>query len=101
MSNKKGMRIMKKAFCAMTAALMFISAAPANLIASADAEEKIKPVFQYFNPADVNGSVVIVLPEEIHATAEITFDSPEGRKRYILLRYRGQRYYRRRRFPRL
>ena len=72
------MRMMKKAFCAMTAALMFISAAPANLIASADAEEKIKPVFQYFNPADVNGSVVIVLPEEIHATAEITFDSPEG-----------------------
>ena len=62
----------------MTAALMFISAAPVNLIASADAEEKIKPVFQYFNPADVNGSVVIVLPEEIHATAEITFDSPEG-----------------------
>lgn len=36
------------------------------------------PVYEYFNPNDINGAVRIVLPKDTAAHVEITFDSPEG-----------------------
>ena len=55
--------------------LSFISAAAmaAGNVANAT------PVFPDFNSNDVNGSVVVTLPEGMSAKVSITFDSPEGK----------------------
>ena len=42
------------------------------------AVETAEPVFPNFNSNDVNGAVIVEIPENITALVEITFDSPEG-----------------------
>ena len=70
---------MKKTLCLMTAAFMLTAAVSAtDFTVSASDIVKQKPVFQHFNPSDVNGTVVVELPEGLSAVAEISFDSPEG-----------------------
>ena len=41
------------------------------------AEQSIKPVYDEFNENDVNGEVIINIPDDITADIVITFDSPE------------------------
>ncbi len=70
---------MKKTLCLMTAAFMLTAAVSAtDFTVSASDIVKQKPVFQHFNSSDVNGTVVVELPEGLSAVAEISFDSPEG-----------------------
>ena len=63
----------------MTAAAVMTSSAVMQLCSFAvDEAAEQTPVFGYFNKNDVNGRVLIQLPEGATAVAEITFDSPEG-----------------------
>ena len=62
-----------KTAAAVMAAMLFVM--PAG---SAYAAESQQPVFEYFNKNDVNGTIVIDLPDDVEAHVEITFDSPEG-----------------------
>lgn len=68
-----------KLLAAMTAAAVTTSSAAMQLCSfAADEAAEQTPVFGYFNKNDVNGRVLIQLPEGVSAVAEITFDSPEG-----------------------
>lgn len=62
-----------KTAAAVMAAMLFVMPAGA-----ANAAESQQPVFEYFNKNDVNGAIVIDLPDDVEAHVEITFDSPEG-----------------------
>lgn len=68
-----------RSLAAMTAAAVMTSTAAMQLSSfAADEAAEQTPVFGYFNKNDVNGRVLIQLPEGATAVAEITFDSPEG-----------------------
>lgn len=71
------MRTLRNAALLAAAVTALAPLASMNAFA-ADTPAKQKPVFAYFNENDVNGSVMIELPDGISAKAEITFDSPEG-----------------------
>lgn len=60
-----------------TAAIM--AALPAETISFAESSAAQSPVYTDFNENDVNGRVIIELPDGVTAHVEITFDSPEGK----------------------
>ncbi len=49
-----------------------------TVTAAGEAPSDYQPIYSEFNPNDVNGKVIISLPENVTAHVEITFDSPEG-----------------------
>ena len=57
----------------ITAAALLLS--PMTVNAAAESQ---KPVFPQFNKNEVNGTIVVNLPDEVIADIDITFDSPEG-----------------------
>lgn len=57
----------------------FMASAPFSTICAADANTIQIPVYEEFNQNDVNGQVIIDLPEGVTAHVDITFDSPEGK----------------------
>ena len=71
------MRTLRNAALLAAAVTALAPLASMNAFA-ADSPAKQKPVFAYFNENDVNGRVIVDLPDGISAKAEITFDSPEG-----------------------
>lgn len=65
-----------------TAALLtasFMASAPVSTIWAAESANVQKPVYDDFNPNDVNGRVIIDLPDGVTAHVDITFSSPEGK----------------------
>ncbi len=56
-----------------------ITALPAGTISFAEDSASQSPVYDNFNENDVNGRVIIELPDGVTAHVEITFDSPEGK----------------------
>ncbi len=61
-------------------AAVIISAMPfGNVLAAGESETKLPVYPDSFNKNDVNGTVMIELPEDVTAHVEITFDSPEGK----------------------
>lgn len=57
----------------------FMAAAPVSTIWAAEENAGQTPVYEDFNPNDVNGRVIIDLPEGVTAHVDITFSSPEGK----------------------
>lgn len=51
--------------------------AVATTVTTTSAEQEIKPVYDEFDENDVNGEVIINIPDDVTANIEITFDSPE------------------------
>lgn len=60
-----------------TAAVMAIM--PVGAVSAAEETVDQTSVYEGFNENDVNGQVIIELPENVTAHVEITFDSPEGK----------------------
>ena len=61
-------------------AAVIITAIPfGNVLAAGESETKLPVYPDSFNKNDVNGTVMIELPEDVTAHVEITFDSPEGK----------------------
>ncbi|MBQ8180433.1 MAG: hypothetical protein IJ010_00435 [Ruminococcus sp.] len=58
----------------ITAAMPF-----GTVLAAGESETKLPVYSDNFNKNDVNGTVMIELPEDVTAHVEITFDSPEGK----------------------
>lgn len=59
---------------------VIIAAMPFSTSLAAGETEKQTPVYKdSFNQNDVNGTVIIELPEDVTAHVKITFDSPEGK----------------------
>ena len=56
-----------------------MAAAVLAVMPAVDAFAAETPVFPYFNENDVNGRVIVTLPEGLAAKVSITFDSPEGK----------------------
>lgn len=52
---------------------------PAGTVSYAEDSVSQSPVYTDFNKNDVNGRVIIELPDDVTAHVEITFDSPEGK----------------------
>ena len=67
--------IKKRLVSALTAAA--VAALMPAFSAFAEAPESIAPLFKAFNKNDVNGRVIVSVPEGIAANIGITFDSPE------------------------
>ncbi|MCM1132325.1 MAG: dockerin type I domain-containing protein [Ruminococcus flavefaciens] len=59
------------------AVVMAFMTAPATLLSYADDYVKQSPVYQEFDENEVNGAVVLNVPEDSVADVLITFDSPE------------------------
>lgn len=75
------MRYNKFAALISAASMAVMSAMPvmqANAEAPDLSDFLAEPVFEYFNDADVNGAIGVLLPDTVSAHVEITFDSPEG-----------------------
>ena len=69
---------LNKATALFTVAIM--AAMPFSTALAAGETDKQTPVYEEsFNPNNVNGTVIIELPENVTAHVEITFDSPEGK----------------------
>lgn len=66
---------MKKLTAIFAAAVLL--AAPTSAIAANAAGTSVKPVYSEFNSNDVNGKVIVSIPENLKANVEITLDSPE------------------------
>ena len=61
-------------------AAVIIAAMPfGNVLAAGESETKLPVYPDSFNKNDLNGTVMIELPEDVTAHVEITFDSPEGK----------------------
>lgn len=58
------------------AAIFIMTAVPGAVFSSAAAEE-FAPKYEDFNSRDVNGALILELPDNVNADVEITFDSPE------------------------
>ena len=67
---------MKKFLSIAAAMAVVLSASPSSVLAD-DEPAPQQSVFKHFNPNDVNGKVIIKLPEDLKGSALITFDSPE------------------------
>lgn len=68
---------LSRAAALFTAALTALT--PAGIISFAEDSASQTPVYTDFNENDVNGRVIIDLPDGVSAHVEITFDSPEGK----------------------
>lgn len=62
----------------LTAVCVLASSTAVAAFALADETVKVTPAYEYFDEHDVNGRVVINLPENIALDVEITMDSNEG-----------------------
>ncbi|HRR75894.1 MAG TPA: dockerin type I domain-containing protein [Ruminococcus sp.] len=75
------MRSLKLTALVSAASMAVLSAIPAGAANAAMPDISsyfVKPTFEYFNEADVNGIVGLKLPKTVSAHVEVTFDSPEG-----------------------
>jgi hypothetical protein len=67
---------MKKILSIAAAMAVVLSASPSSVLAD-DEPAPQQSVFKHFNPNDVNGKVIIKMPENLKGNVLITFDSPE------------------------
>lgn len=73
---------MKKLTAIFAAAVLL--AAPTSAIAANAAGTSVKPVYSEFNSNDVNGKVIVSIPENLKANVEITLDSLRKMLLYII-----------------